>query len=121
MIIQETIKHWKEIKDKPIPDKPTYKAHHIKNKPAFEKVVEMTIETKQALKRKYNELIKREKKGSKWLDDNMGVATEGQYNLGVQTLANIQNELSDILSQIGSYTPDEIEFGFEILEEQKLL
>ncbi len=76
---------------------------------------------KQALKRKYNELIIREKKGSKWLDDNMGVATEGQYNLGVQTLANIQNELSDILSQIGSYTPKEIEFGFEILEEQKLI
>ena len=67
------------------------------------------------LKLKYNQLLKREKKGETWMDDP--VRTEAELTKGMKLLNQIVGELSHIIDLLGprNTTESERTNGFDIL------
>jgi hypothetical protein len=68
----------------------------------------------QVLKQRYNDLLKRELAGEAYLND-ASIPLEERLKWEEPYKA-ILRELNDLLSQIGSYSPDEILRGFDIQE-----
>lgn len=64
------------------------------------------------LKRQYNKLLAREKKGEEYLDDTG--RTEEEYLKWLPEFQKITNRLNALLKQIGSFTAKEVLHGFKI-------